>query len=75
MTPIRVMEIKGKICDSLKADSLPMPEYTVHPGDNMIKFTEPEDRIVRVNNKVNDRANVHVNDCENADVQSSCEEI
>ena len=54
-----------KICDSLKADSLPMPEYTVHPGDIMIKFTGPEDRIVRVNNKVNDRVNVHVNDREN----------
>ena len=53
-----------KICDSLKADSLPMPEYTVHPGDIMIKFTGPEDRIVRVNNKVNDRVNVHVNDRE-----------
>ena len=51
---------------SLKADSLPMPEYTVHPGDIMIKFTGPEDRIVRVNNKVNDRVNVHVNDRESA---------
>lgn len=30
-----------------------------------IKFTGPEDRIVRVNNKVNDRVNVHVNDREN----------
>ena len=55
-----------KICDSLKADNLPMPEYTVHPGEIMIKFTGPEDRIVRVNNKVNDRVNVHVNDRESA---------
>jgi len=55
-----------KICDSLKTDNLPMPEYTVHPGDIMIKFTGPEDRIVRVNNKVNDRVNVHVNDRESA---------
>lgn len=55
-----------KICDSLKADNLPMPEYTVHPGDIMIKFTGPEDRIVRVNNKVNDRVNVHMNDRESA---------
>lgn len=53
-----------KICDSLKADNLPMPEYTVHPGDIMIKFTGPEDRIVMVNKKVNDRVNVHVNDRE-----------
>lgn len=29
-----------------------MPEYTVHPGDIMIKFTGPEDRIVRVTDKV-----------------------
>lgn len=55
-----------KICDSLKADNLPLPEYTVHPGDIMIMFTGPEDRIVRVNNKVNDRVNVHVNDRESA---------
>ena len=41
-----------KICDALKADNLPMPEYTVHPGDIMIKFTGPEDRIVRVTDKV-----------------------
>jgi len=55
-----------KICDSLKADNVPMPECIVHPGDIMIKFTGPEDRIVRVNNKVNDRVNVHVNDRESA---------
>ena len=55
-----------KICDALKADNLQMPEYTVHPGDIMIKFTGPEDRIVRVtdkvNEKVNERVNVHVNE-------------
>ncbi len=44
-----------KICDSLKADNLPMPEYTVHPGDIMIKFTGPEDRIIRVSNGVTDK--------------------
>ena len=55
-----------KICDSLKEDNLPMPEYTVHPGDIMIKFTGPEDRISKVpngvNDKVNDGMNVHVNE-------------
>ncbi len=51
-----------KICNALKADSLPMPEYTVNPGDIMIKFTGPEDRIIRVNEKVNEGVNVHVND-------------
>ena len=30
--------------DALKADHLPMPEYTVHPDDIMIKFTEAKDR-------------------------------
>ncbi|MBO7504350.1 MAG: putative DNA binding domain-containing protein [Clostridia bacterium] len=43
-----------KICDALKADNLPLPEYTVHPGDIMIKFTGPEDRIIRVSNRVTD---------------------
>ena len=41
-----------KICEALKADNLPMPEYTVHPGDVMIKFAGSEDRIVRVTDKV-----------------------
>ena len=40
-----------KICDSLKEDNLPMPEYTAHPGDIMIKFTGPEDCIIRVTEK------------------------
>ena len=55
-----------KICNALKADNLPMPEYTVNSGDIMIKFTGPEDRIIRVsdrvNDKVNEEVNVHVND-------------
>ena len=49
-----------KICDSLKADNLPRPEYIVHPGDIMITFKGPKERIVRVNNRVN----VHVNNRE-----------
>lgn len=59
-----------KICDALKAENLPMPEYTVHPGDIMIKFTGPEDRIVRVSDKVPDRVSdkvpEKVSDRENA---------
>ncbi len=31
-----------KICIALKADGLPMPEYTIHPDDIMMKFTNPE---------------------------------
>ena len=41
-----------KICDAMKADNLPMPEYIVNPGDIVIKFTGPEDRIIRVTDKV-----------------------
>lgn len=44
-----------KICEALAEDGLPMPEYTVHPGDIMIKFTGPEDRIIRFSEKVTDR--------------------
>ena len=55
-----------KICNTLRAENLPMPEYTVNSGDIMIKFTDPEDRIIRVpdrvNEKVNEGVNVHVND-------------
>ena len=38
----------------------------MHPGDIMVKFTGPEDRIVRVNDGVNDRVNDRVNDQEKA---------
>ena len=44
-----------KICNALRAENLPMPEYTVNPGDIMIKFTGPEDRIIRVTDKVTNR--------------------
>ncbi len=46
--------IKSWGCDTehinnlLKADNLPLPEYTVHQGDVMIQFTGPEDRIIRM---------------------------
>lgn len=51
-----------KICDSLKEDNLPMPEYTVHPGDIMIKFTGPEDRIVRVAGRLSDKLSDKLSD-------------
>ena len=51
-----------KICDALKADNLPMPEYTVHPGDIMIKFTGPEDRIVRVTDWLSDQLSEKLSD-------------
>lgn len=37
-----------KICRALVADHLPLPKYSIHPGDIMIEFTAPEDRIVRM---------------------------
>lgn len=39
-----------------------MPEYTVHPGDIMIKFTGPEDRIIRVSDGVPDKVSDGVSD-------------
>ena len=35
-----------KICSACSSDGVPLPEFTIHPGDIMIKFTAPEDRIV-----------------------------
>lgn len=35
-----------------KKDSVPQPEYTINPGDIMIKFTAPEDRVIRVTERV-----------------------
>lgn len=56
------METLEKICNALKADNLPLSEYTVNTGDIMIKFTGPEDRIIRLSDRVNDKVNVYVND-------------
>ena len=51
-----------KICQALKADNLPLPEYTIHPGDIMIKFTAPEDRIVRLNKQFTDNLSDNLSD-------------
>ena len=51
-----------KICQALKADNLPLPEYTIHPGDIMIKFTAPEDRIVRLNKQFTDNLSDNFSD-------------
>ena len=51
-----------KICEALKAENLPVPEYTIHPGDIMIKFTGPEDRIVRVSKGVPDKVSDRVSE-------------
>ncbi len=36
-----------KMCAACEADGLPLPEYTVHPDDIMIKFTAPANRLVK----------------------------
>ena len=51
-----------KICNALRAENLPMPEYTVSPGDIMIKFTGPEDRIIKVTDKVTNGVTGEVTD-------------
>ncbi len=51
-----------KICHALKADNLPLPEYIIHPGDIMIKFTAPEDRVVRLNKQFTDNLSDNLSD-------------
>lgn len=43
-----------KICEACKADDLPEPEFTVNPGDIMVKFTAPADKVVHGPGKVTD---------------------
>ena len=43
-----------KICNTLRAENLPLPEYTIHPSDIMIKFSAPKDMVLR-SDKVTDR--------------------
>ena len=42
--------------------TVPMPEYTVNPGDIMIKFTGPEERIIRVTDRLSDRLSEKLSD-------------
>ena len=51
-----------KIMRACEEDDLPLPEYDVTPGDIMIKFSAPEDRVVRVPRRVTDRVTVKVTD-------------
>lgn len=43
-----------KICNACREDGVPQPEYTIHPGDIMIKFTAPADRLVHMKGNDND---------------------
>lgn len=50
-----------KICNACTEDGVPQPEYTIHPGDIMIKFTAPVDRIVHTSlNKVTEKVTERV---------------
>ena len=54
-----------KICSACRKDGVPQPEYTVNPSDIMIKFTAPEDRVIRsdkVTEKVTDKVTEKVTD-------------
>lgn len=51
-----------KICNALKADNLPTPEYMVNSGDIMIKFTGPEDRIIRVSGRLSEKLSEKLSD-------------
>ena len=44
-----------KICASCKKDGVPQPEYVINPGDIMVKFMSPEERVNRVTDRVTDR--------------------
>ena len=56
------METLEKICNALKTENLPMPEYTVNSGDIMIKFTGPEDRIIRVSGGLSEKLSDKLSD-------------
>ncbi len=52
-----------KICSVCEKDGVPQPEYTINPGDIMIKFTAPKDRVIRsVTGKVTEKVTDKVTD-------------
>lgn len=53
-----------KICAACRKDGVPQPVYTVNPGDIMIQFTAPEERVVHVSRKVTDRVTDRVTENE-----------
>ena len=55
-----------KICSACKNDGVPQPEYTINPGDIMVKFTAQGDRIVKVAERVTDRVTDRVTENERA---------
>lgn len=53
-----------KICAACRKNGVPQPVYTVNPGDIMIQFTAPEERVVHVSRKVTDRVTDRVTENE-----------
>jgi len=53
-----------KICAACRKDGVPQPVYTVNPGDIMIQFTAPEERVVHASRKVTDRVTDQVTENE-----------
>jgi ATP-dependent DNA helicase RecG len=50
-----------KIFNACIEDGVPEPSYTVHPGDIMIKFTSPADRVIR-NGRRSETTNETINE-------------
>ena len=54
-----------KMCRACEEDGSPLPEYTIHPGDIMIRFSAAEDRIVRTSiNRVTEKVTEKVTEAE-----------
>ena len=53
-----------KICNACSEDGVPQPNYSIHPGDIMIEFLAPENRIIRVTDRVTDKVTVTLSDGE-----------
>ena len=49
-----------KICDACREDGIPQPEYIVNPGDIMVKFTAPADRVIFSGRRVTEKVTVRV---------------
>lgn len=58
-----------KICSACEKDGVPQPIFTINPGDIMVQFTAPQNRVVRsvtseVTEKVTDKVTVPLNEKE-----------
>lgn len=53
-----------KMCIACSNDDVPQPEYTINPGDIMIKFSAPDSRVIRIAEQVTDRVTDRVTENE-----------